>query len=57
MKGGIDGIKGPGFPRNARIITRFSQVWHKGVAKVSSYRIGKWSRLSTDCSLSKRDDK
>ena len=57
MKGGIDGIKGPGFPRNARIITRFSQVWHKGVAKGSSYRIGKWSRLSTDCSLSKRDDK
>ena len=41
MKGGIDGIKGPGFPRNARIITRFSQVWHKGVAKGSSYRIGK----------------
>jgi hypothetical protein len=36
MKGEIDGFKGPGFPRNARIITRLSQVWHKGVAKGSN---------------------
>jgi hypothetical protein len=49
MKGEIDGIKGPGFLRNARIIARFLQIWHKGVAKGSSDRqmVSSFHRLFT----------